>query len=76
MFFRILFIIIISIVLFFPAWYLIKFLYKKINLIDDDIIIEHEKLKNKEKQIKKNIKEKINENEKEHQKLTKIEKEL
>lgn len=74
MVYRLLFISILILVLFYPIFKLVNYLFIKINIIrSKDLSDEYEKTLNKQKIIKKEAKQRIKEIEKEQETLKNIE---
>ena len=74
MVYRLLFIGILILVLFYPIFKLVNYLFIKINIIrSKDLSDEYEKTLNKQKIIKKEAKQRIKEIEKEQETLKNIE---
>ena len=74
MIYRLLFIIILILVLFYPIFKLVNYLFIKVNIIKSkDLSDEYEKTLNKQKTIKEEAKQRIKEIEKEQEILKNIE---
>ncbi len=74
MVYRLLFISILILVLFYPIFKLVNYLFIKINIIrSKDLSDEYEKTLNKQKTIKEEAKQRIKEIEKEQETLKNIE---
>ena len=67
---RIICFVLLIIMLFYPMYQIINYLYRKFNLINDNNLIDqHKQLKEKEKQLEENVEEKIKDLQKEQQQL-------